>query len=129
MNQLHEGFVQTTDSHLSSIIRAKYGEMTGKFDEFSQSLAKRASNLEDCHYYYRFLTEQRDLFSWVVSLKGQFSLGELSLEIGGTEALLMRIEELHIEIIAREENIKSVNEFGSNLLQKQHVSSHEISLR
>ena len=126
---MQESFVPTTVSHLHVSLLAKHNEMIGKFDEFTKKLAERATHLEDCHYFFRFLTEQRDLFSWIVSLKGQFSLGELSLEISGTEALLMRIEELNIEILAREENIKSVNEFGTDLIGKQHVSTHEISLR
>ncbi|KAI6661823.1 Spectrin alpha chain, non-erythrocytic 1 [Oopsacas minuta] len=103
--------------------------MNASFDLFSHNISNRALQLRACNYFQRFLTEQRDLLFWITSLQGQIHIGELSLEISGAEALLMRIEELKIEIYAREDNYNSVYNFGLELVQDVHFSKQEISTR
>ena len=85
--------------------------------------------METSHYHQRFLTEQRDLISWISSLMSQITLGEYSQEISGVEALLMRIEEIKIETNARENMVNSLEVFGKELIRKDTSTTQEVSSR
>ncbi|XP_060065678.1 spectrin alpha chain-like isoform X1 [Ylistrum balloti] len=111
----------------------------------------RKSKLLDSYDLQRFLSDYRDLTSWINSMMSLVSSDELAKDVTGAEALLERhqmfsseivshygitqlpteeeIEELEhrTEIDARSGTFQAFEVFGQNLLHNEHYASEDVS--
>ena len=74
----------------------------------------------------RFLSDYRDLMSWISSMKGLIESDELAIDVTGAEALLERHQEHRTEIDARSGTFQAFELFGQQLLQANHYASVEV---
>ncbi|XP_025205987.1 spectrin alpha chain isoform X1 [Melanaphis sacchari] len=112
-------------------------------EEWTQLTAKantRKEKLLDSYDLQRFLSDYRDLMSWINSMMALVSSDELASDVTGAEALLERHQSLRAEIdyrygIAQEHRteidartgtFQTFEMFGQQLLQSGHYASVEI---
>ncbi|KAL1139006.1 hypothetical protein AAG570_009067 [Ranatra chinensis] len=112
-------------------------------EEWTQLTAKansRKEKLLDSYDLQRFLSDYRDLMSWINSMMGLVSSDELASDVTGAEALLERhqnhraeidarygvTQEHRTEIDARTGTFQAFELFGQQLLQSNHYASVEI---
>jgi len=55
--------------------------------------AERRANLEDSYYLHRFLSDYRDLISWIHDMKTIISADDLAKDVAGAESLLEKHQE------------------------------------
>ncbi len=82
--------------------------------------------LDDSSNLHRFLSDFRDLVSWIHDMKTVISADELAKDVAGAEALLERHQENKGEIVAREDSFRATAEAGQSLLENNHYASDEI---
>ena len=98
-------------------------------DEWTQLLSKanqRKVALLDSSDLQRFLSDYRDLMSWVSSMMSLISTEELAMDVTGAEALLERHQEHRTEIDARSGTFQEFELFGQQLLQADHFAAGEV---
>merc|ERR1719273_1281929 len=86
----------------------------------------RKEKLLESYDLQRFLSDFRDLMSWISSMKGLIESDELATDVTGAEALLERHQEHRTEIDARAATFQAFELFGQQLLQNNHYSSIEV---
>ena len=82
--------------------------------------------LDDSSNLHRFLSDFRDLVSWIHDMKTVISADELAKDVAGAEALLERHQEHKGEIDAREDSFRATAESGQQLLENNHYASDEV---
>lgn len=87
---------------------------------------ERREKLEESYALHRFLSDFRDLVSWINDMKAIISADELAKDVAGAEALLERHQEHRGEIDAREDSFAATTEAGKLLLDKGHYASDEV---
>ena len=60
---------------------------------FDLQSAERRANLEDSYYLHRFLSDYRDLISWIHDMKSIIGADEPAKDVAGAEALLEKHQE------------------------------------
>lgn len=89
----------------------------------------RKAKLLDSYDLQRFLSDYRDLTSWINSMMALVSSDELAKDVTGAEALLERHQEHRTEIDARAGTFQAFEVFGQQLLQNQHYASEDVRVR
>ena len=74
-------------------IRAKQQQIERQWQELRDKAAQRRKLLDDSYYLHRFLSDYRDLVSWVHDTKTIITADELAKDVAGAEALLERHQE------------------------------------
>ncbi|XP_074654192.1 spectrin alpha chain-like [Tubulanus polymorphus] len=105
--------------HHQTDLNEKWNSLTGKADA-------RKSKLLDSYDLQRFLSDFRDLMSWINSMMSVVSSDELAKDVTGAEALLERHQEHRTEIDARAGTFQAFEMFGNQLLQNNHYASDEV---
>ncbi|XP_052790865.1 spectrin alpha chain-like isoform X7 [Mya arenaria] len=103
-------------------INEMWNELTGKADQ-------RKAKLLDSYDLQRFLSDYRDLTSWINSMMALVSSDELAKDVTGAEALLERHQEHRTEIDARSGTFQAFETFGQQLLHNQHYASEDVRVR
>ncbi|KAL5013103.1 hypothetical protein ScPMuIL_011654 [Solemya velum] len=86
----------------------------------------RKAKLLDSFDLQRFLSDYRDLTSWINSMLALVSSDELAKDVTGAEALLERHQEHRTEIDARAGTFQAFEMFGQQLLQNEHYASDDV---
>ncbi|KAK3088368.1 hypothetical protein FSP39_018301 [Pinctada imbricata] len=86
----------------------------------------RKAKLLDSYDLQRFLSDYRDLTSWINSMMSLVSSDELAKDVTGAEALLERHQEHRTEIDARSGTFQAFEVFGQQLLQNEHYASEDV---
>ncbi|XP_076436788.1 spectrin alpha chain-like isoform X4 [Babylonia areolata] len=89
----------------------------------------RKGKLLDSYDYQRFLSDYRDLTSWINSMMALVSSEELARDVTGAEALLERHQEQRTEMDARSGTFQAFELLGQQLLQNQHYASDDVQLK
>ncbi|XP_052259701.1 spectrin alpha chain-like isoform X3 [Dreissena polymorpha] len=89
----------------------------------------RKAKLLDSYDLQRFLSDYRDLTSWINSMMALVSSDELARDVTGAEALLERHQEHKTEIDARSGTFQAFETFGQQLLQNHHYASEDVRVR
>jgi len=55
--------------------------------------AERRTNLEDSYYLHRFLSDYRDLISWIHDMKTIITADDIAKDVAGAESLLEKHQE------------------------------------
>nr|CAD7403707.1 unnamed protein product [Timema cristinae] len=116
---------------------AKQKEINEEWTQLTAKANSRKEKLLDSYDLQRFLSDYRDLMSWINSMMGLVSSDELSNDVTGAEALLERHQvglhmghclnlEHRTEIDARAGTFQAFELFGQQLLQSSHYASVEI---
>nr|CAD7598155.1 unnamed protein product [Timema genevievae] len=121
---------------------AKQKEINEEWTQLTAKANSRKEKLLDSYDLQRFLSDYRDLMSWINSMMGLVSSDELSNDVTGAEALLERhqfpvpptddrctyclTQEHRTEIDARAGTFQAFELFGQQLLQSSHYASVEI---
>ena len=66
-------------------------------DNFIFQAVERKRRLDDSYHLHRFLSDFRDLLSWIQDMKAIISADDLAKDVAGAEALLERHQEHKVE--------------------------------
>ena len=106
--------------------KAKLAEIEHSWSTLTAKAQERRRRLDDSYYLHRFLSDFRDLISWINDMRAIISADELAKDVAGAEALLERHQEHKGEIDAREDSFKTCREAGEKLVEKNHHASEEV---
>ncbi|KAG8447987.1 hypothetical protein GDO86_015185 [Hymenochirus boettgeri] len=128
VNSLGEMAERLIQSHPESAddIQEKCTELNHAWSSLRKRADQRKEKLGDSHDLQRFLSDFRDLMSWINGIRGLVSSDELARDVTGAEALLERHQEHRTEIDARAGTFQAFEQFGQQLLARGHYASPEI---
>merc|ERR550532_60587 len=128
INRLDEAGVKMIENHPESrqVIIEKQQEIHEEWKQLQSRALTRKEKLLDSYDLQRFLSDYRDLMSWISSMKGLIASDELASDVTGAEALLERHQEHRTEIDARAGTFQAFELFGQQLLQANHYASMEV---
>uniref|UniRef100_A0A673XIJ6 Spectrin alpha, non-erythrocytic 1 n=1 Tax=Salmo trutta TaxID=8032 RepID=A0A673XIJ6_SALTR len=107
-------------------IQEKCTELNTAWSSLVGRADQRKDKLGNSHDLQRFLSDFRDLMSWINGIRGLVSSEELAKDVTGAEALLERHQEHRTEIDARAGTFQAFEQFGQQLLARGHYASPEI---
>uniref|UniRef100_A0A8C4M5H5 Spectrin alpha chain, non-erythrocytic 1 n=1 Tax=Equus asinus asinus TaxID=83772 RepID=A0A8C4M5H5_EQUAS len=128
VNSLGETAERLIQSHPESAedLQEKCTELNQAWSSLGKRADQRKAKLGDSHDLQRFLSDFRDLMSWINGIRGLVSSDELAKDVTGAEALLERHQEHRTEIDARAGTFQAFEQFGQQLLAHRHYASPEI---
>uniref|UniRef100_A0A2K6TRD9 Spectrin alpha chain, non-erythrocytic 1 n=1 Tax=Saimiri boliviensis boliviensis TaxID=39432 RepID=A0A2K6TRD9_SAIBB len=128
VNSLGETAERLIQSHPESAedLQEKCTELNQAWSSLGKRADQRKAKLGDSHDLQRFLSDFRDLMSWINGIRGLVSSDELAKDVTGAEALLERHQEHRTEIDARAGTFQAFEQFGQQLLAHGHYASPEI---
>nr|XP_015222659.1 PREDICTED: spectrin alpha chain, non-erythrocytic 1 isoform X3 [Lepisosteus oculatus] len=128
VNSLGETAERLIQSHPEAVddIQEKCTELNQAWTSLVGRADQRKEKLGDSHDLQRFLSDFRDLMSWINGIRGLVSSEELAKDVTGAEALLERHQEHRTEIDARVGTFQAFEQFGQQLLARGHYASPEI---
>lgn len=128
VKMLGEEAERLTDIHPDQAdeIRRKQAEIEDNWQRLKQKAAERRAALEDSYYLHRFLSDYRDLITWIHDMKTLIGADELAKDVAGAEALLEKHQEHKGEIDAREDSFRLTAEAGQRLLETNHYAIEEV---
>ncbi|KAK2727728.1 hypothetical protein QYM36_008275, partial [Artemia franciscana] len=115
---LHPEHAQQTNKKLEEIIET--------WQHLLEKAKERKRRLESSYILHRFLSDSRDLISWMADMRAVISADELAKDVAGAEALLERHNEHKGEIDAREDSFVSAAAGGQQLLEINHFASDQV---
>uniref|UniRef100_A0A8C2UDU8 Spectrin alpha, non-erythrocytic 1 n=1 Tax=Coturnix japonica TaxID=93934 RepID=A0A8C2UDU8_COTJA len=128
VNSLGETAQRLIQSHPEAAedLQEKCTELNQAWSSLGKRADQRKEKLGDSHDLQRFLSDFRDLMSWINGIRGLVSSDELAKDVTGAEALLERHQEHRTEIDARAGTFQAFEQFGQQLLARGHYASPEI---
>uniref|UniRef100_A0A3P9AHM9 Spectrin alpha chain, non-erythrocytic 1 n=2 Tax=Esox lucius TaxID=8010 RepID=A0A3P9AHM9_ESOLU len=128
VNSLGETAERLIQSHPEAVddIQEKCTELNTAWSSLVGRADQRKEKLGNSHDLQRFLSDFRDLMSWINGIRGLVSSEELAKDVTGAEALLERHQEHRTEIDARAGTFQAFEQFGQQLLARGHYASPEI---
>uniref|UniRef100_A0A8B9KVP8 Spectrin alpha chain, non-erythrocytic 1 n=1 Tax=Astyanax mexicanus TaxID=7994 RepID=A0A8B9KVP8_ASTMX len=128
VNSLGETAERLIQSHPEAVddIQEKCTELNTAWSSLVGRADQRKDKLGNSHDLQRFLSDFRDLMSWINGIRGLVSSDELAKDVTGAEALLERHQEHRTEIDARAGTFQAFEQFGQQLLARGHYASPEI---
>merc|ERR1740129_151446 len=128
ITQLDESANRLMHPHNDSaeVIYEKQKEINEEWTHLCAKANLRKVKLLDSYDLQRFLSDYRELMSWISSMKSLICTDELATDVTGAEALLERHQEHRTEIDARTGTFQAFELFGQQLLQADHYSSSEV---
>ncbi|KAF4520896.1 hypothetical protein B566_EDAN010311 [Ephemera danica] len=128
IRQLDETAQRLMQSHPDTAEQtyAKQLEINEAWTQLTAKANSRKEKLLDSYDLQRFLSDYRDLMSWINSMMGLVATDELATDVTGAEALLERHQEHRTEVDARAGTFQAFDLFGGQLLQAGHYASVEI---
>merc|ERR1711884_526243 len=128
INQLDEKASKLMHTHAESseVIYEKQKDINEEWTHLSAKCNLRKVKLLDSYDLQRFLSDYRDLMTWVSSMKSLICTDELATDVTGAEALLERHQEHRTEIDARSGTFQAFELFGQQLLQADHFAATEV---
>ncbi|KAK7065236.1 Spectrin alpha chain, non-erythrocytic 1 [Halocaridina rubra] len=110
----------------AEIISSMQCELQEFWTQVTKKANARREKLLDSYDFQRFLSNYRDLSSWITSMMGLVSLDELANDVTAAEALKERHQEYRGEIDARSVVFQNFELFGHQLIHNNHFASSEI---
>ncbi|XP_041369234.1 spectrin alpha chain-like isoform X2 [Gigantopelta aegis] len=115
-----------THPEQSENIHEHQTEINEMWNELTSKAEARKAKLLDSYDLQRFLSDYRDLTSWINSMMALVSSDELAKDVTGAEALLERHQEHRTEIDARAGTFQAFELLGQQLLQNSHYASDDV---
>ncbi|XP_061836679.1 spectrin alpha chain, non-erythrocytic 1 isoform X1 [Nerophis lumbriciformis] len=131
VNSLGETAQRLIQSHPEAVddIQEKCTELNTAWSSLVGRADQRKDKLGNSHDLQRFVSDFRDLMSWINGIRGLVSSEELAKDVTGAEALLERHQEHRTEIDARVGTFQAFEQFGQQLLAQGHYASPDIKQR
>uniref|UniRef100_A0A8C8G8C6 Spectrin alpha, non-erythrocytic 1 n=1 Tax=Oncorhynchus tshawytscha TaxID=74940 RepID=A0A8C8G8C6_ONCTS len=128
VKSLGETAERLIQSHPEAVddIQEKCTELNTAWSSLVARADQRKDKLGNSHDLQRFLSDFRDLMSWINGIRSLVSSEELAKDVTGAEALLERHQEHRTEIDARAGTFQAFEQFGQQLLARGHYASPEI---
>ncbi|CAH3114647.1 unnamed protein product [Porites lobata] len=128
VRELNVEAAKLTSSHPNAAqdIEWKRHELEEAWASLREQAAARKGKLRDSYDYFNFLNEFRDLMSWINGIMALVTSDELAKDVASAEALLDRHQEHRAEIDARDSTFQAFEDFGKELLDKEHYASPDI---
>uniref|UniRef100_A0A4W5NIC1 Spectrin alpha, non-erythrocytic 1 n=1 Tax=Hucho hucho TaxID=62062 RepID=A0A4W5NIC1_9TELE len=128
VKSLGETAERLIQSHPEAVddIQEKCTELNTAWSSLVARADQRKEKLGNSHDLQRFLSDFRDLMSWINGIRSLVSSEELAKDVTGAEALLERHQEHRTEIDARAGTFQAFEQFGQQLLGRGHYASPEI---
>lgn len=128
IQQLDESCEKLTSSHPEehAKIQAHRAEVNDKWNDLNQKAQARKAKLLDSYDFQRYLSDYRDLMTWINSMMSLVSSDELAKDVTGAEALMERHQEHRSEIDARAGTFQAFEMFGHQLLANNHYESPQV---
>jgi len=126
LDETSRRLMQTHPDQAQSIYEHQQ-EINERWNALTKKADNRKAKLLDASDLQRFLSDFRDLMSWIKSMMALVSSDELAKDVTGAEALLERHKEHQMEIQARGNTFQAFEVFGHNLLQSNHYAADDIS--
>ena len=120
------GELMHTHKDNAEVIYEKQRDINEEWTHLCAKANLRKIKLLDSHDLQRFLSDYRDLMSWVSSMKSLICTDELANDVTGAEALLEIHQEHGTEIDARSGTFQALELFGQHLLQADHFAAPEV---
>ncbi|OQV13288.1 Spectrin alpha chain [Hypsibius exemplaris] len=112
--------------HHASQIDEKLEELARRWEALRSKATYRKQRLDDSYNVHRFLSDYRDLISWITDIKSVIKADELAKDVPGAEALLERHNEHKTEIDAHEDSYHGAVDSGENLIKSGHYAHADI---
>lgn len=95
MTQLGQEASRLTETHPDQAdeINDKQQEIFQNWETLKNKAAERKVRLDDAYHLHRFLSDFRDLVSWIHDMRAIISADDLAKDVAGAEALLERHQE------------------------------------
>merc|ERR1719507_2301480 len=126
LHRKHEGLERDLAALGDKINQLEQKDINEEWTHLCSKANQRKVKLLDSYDLQRFLSDYRDLMSWVSSMKSLICTDELATDVTGAEALLERHQEHRTEIDARAGTFQAFELFGQQLLQANHYASMEV---
>merc|ERR1712062_372572 len=110
----------------SEAIKLKHEEIKSVWETLISKAKEHRQKLDESYFLHRFLSDFRDLTSWINDTKAVIGQDELAKDVNGAEALLERHAEHKSEIDAREDSFRATAEADQMLLDSGHYASEEV---
>lgn len=95
------------------------------WEDLKKRSADRQKHLEDAYKLHKFLSDYKDLISWIEVIKTIINADDLAKDVAGAEILLERHQEHKGEIDAREDSFITTELEGKSLIE-QGISVAEV---
>lgn len=118
--------LMTTHPESAEVIISKQNEIREEWNRLMVKAHERKVKLLDSYDLQRFLSDYRDLMSWINSMKGLIANDELASDATGAEALLERHQDHRTEIDARAGTFRAFDLFGKQLLKGNNYAAPEV---
>ena len=79
-------------------INTKCDEIVQNWDTLKGKAGQRKVRLDDAYHLHRFLSDFRDLVSWINDMRAIISADDLAKDVAGAEALLERHQEHKVSL-------------------------------
>lgn len=120
-NNLSSKYPQHTDQ-----INDKEAELEAHWKTLCRKLKERQKHLEDSYLWHKFLSDFRDLVSWINEMKVKLTSADLAKDVNSAETLLERHAEHKSELDARMDSFNSAFKQGQVLLDRDHINAEEV---
>ena len=107
-------------------VERKQTDIDASWAGLQDKATARKQKLADSHQLQQFLSDHRDLTSWIAGMQALASSDELAKDAAGAEALLKRHQELRAEVDARNEGIVNITSRGDGLVAGNHYAATEV---
>ncbi|XP_036058676.1 spectrin alpha chain, erythrocytic 1 [Onychomys torridus] len=101
-------------------------ELNEAWDTLQSLTNDRKESLNEAHKFFLFLSKTSDLENWIKAIGGIISSPELAEDLTGTEILLERHQEHHDDMEAEDPTFQALEDFGKELIDRDHRNSYEI---
>ncbi|XP_028721446.1 spectrin alpha chain, erythrocytic 1 [Peromyscus leucopus] len=101
-------------------------ELNEAWDTLQSLTNDRKESLNEAHKFFLFLSKASDLENWIKAVGGIISSPELAEDLTGTEILLERHQEHHDDMKAEDPTFQALQDFGKELIDRDHRNSYEI---
>ncbi|XP_021964674.1 spectrin alpha chain isoform X2 [Folsomia candida] len=115
-----------TNPELADPIYSRQKEINAEWTQLQGKANARKEKLLDSYDLQRFLSDYRDLMTWINTIMSLVSSDELATDVTGAEALLERHQEHRTEMDARTGTFQAFEMFGKQLLDSRHYAGVEI---
>ena len=119
--QLADAFPDAKDH-----IEVKKEEAVEAWQELVDKSQQRKEKLSQAEQLQAYFDEYRDLMAWINEMLAKITAPELATDVGGAEALIMKIKEHQAEVDAREEIFDNFYKTGKKLIKDKHFLANEV---
>lgn len=105
---------------------SKKSEIESAWNELKKRSSERQRHLYESFKLHKFLSDYKDLISWVEVIKTIINSDDLAKDVAGAEILLERHQEHKGEIDAREDSFMTTELEGKALIEQGIMKSEVL---